>query len=44
MKKQRGDATVTAIVMLLVIGGIGVILGLMFGLPIYSVWQQGRAG
>jgi hypothetical protein len=44
VRKQRGDATVTAVVMLLILGIVVAILALMFGLPIYNVWQQGLAG
>lgn len=41
--KQRGDATV-AIVMLSIFGIIALILALMFGMPLYNVWQQGLSG
>lgn len=44
MRTQKGDATAAAIVMLVVLGSIAAILGLMFGLPIYNVWQQGLSG
>ena len=41
--KQKGDATV-AIVMLSIFGIIALILALMFGMPLYNVWQQGLSG
>lgn len=44
MKKQHGDGTVAAVVLLCVLGGVLLILGLMFGLPLYNVWQQGLSG
>lgn len=44
MKQQKGDATVVAIVMVIVFGVIAVILALMFGLPVYNVWQQELSG
>lgn len=41
MRKQNGQiTTVLALVMVVILG----ILVLMFGLPVYSVWQQGLAG
>lgn len=42
MQKQRGEGEV--IVVLVVLAVVGLVLGLMFGLPIYSVWQQGLSG
>ena len=44
MKYQRGDATFFAVVMILVLFAVIVIGGLMAGMPVYNVWQQGKAG
>lgn len=41
MKKQSGEA---ALIVVVVLACLFVILILMFGLPVYSVWQQGLAG
>jgi uncharacterized protein HemX len=42
--KQKGDAEVVAVVVVLALGLVAVILALMFGLPVYSVWQQEQSG
>ena len=42
--RQQGDATVAAIVILVVLGIVVLILALMFGLPVYGVWQQELSG
>lgn len=44
MNNQRGDASVTLAVVVVVISLIATVLALMFGLPLYSVWQQGLSG
>lgn len=44
MKKQKGDATVFAVVILCVVAALVLVLGLMFGLPVYNVWQQRLEG
>ena len=43
MKNTTTSSTLWAIVVLALIG-IAVILGLMFGLPTYNVWQQEMSG
>lgn len=44
MKNQRGDMGMGAIIALVVGLSVVTVLALMFGLPIYNVWQQGLAG
>lgn len=40
MNRQRGEATLVGLVLCVVV----VIIGLMFGIPVYSVWQQEYSG
>lgn len=43
MNKQRGSSDV-AVTLVLFFGVIGFVLAVMFGWPIYRVWQQGLTG